>query len=303
MDLTVVEGLVNKVLTFNPACHSFQLDEGTKLLQTVDPTIVNLVEDWAFVQLSTPSPSPVIPPTIITSATIRTWTAPTRGWGTGVRASWTFGRTVIVRSAWSCPLRRAFQLRHHVVYLLHDRVFGDGGFPFPILQREPRKQPLILLGLVQRGSVATVHLARRSGFLLVLWMEGEDETVDILDERLGETGANFLQLRLEFWEGFGLVMKGDDELGKCLVAQPSVVVDLLSDFGDQREELKVVEIIFSHDGRSERDCFEALGDADLWAPITKLGSTLFVIGHTWFSSLLHVYVSRLKERLHELLSG
>ena len=82
----------------------------------------------------------------------------------------------------------------------------------------------------------------------MFWVEGEDETVDILDEGLGEVCADFLQLPLEFREGFGLVMKRDDELGKCFVVEPSVVVNLLGYLGDEGEELEVVEVSISHGG-------------------------------------------------------
>ena len=84
--------------------------------------------------------------------------------------------------------------------------------------------------------------------LLVFWVEGEDETVDVLDERIGEGCANFLKLGLEFWAGLGLVMKRDDELGKGFVAKSSVVVDLLGDFGNERQELEIVEVSVGHDG-------------------------------------------------------
>ena len=101
-----------------------------------------------------------------------------------------------------------------------------------ILQRKAGKQAFPFVLLVENWRIRVAILCMDL-LLLVFWVEGEDETVDVLDERIGEGCANFLKLGLEFWAGLGLVMKRDDELGKSLVTNSRVIVNLLSDFGDK----------------------------------------------------------------------
>jgi hypothetical protein len=94
-------------------------------------------------------------------------------------------------------LRSTLELSHHVIYLLHQYILRH----LLVRQGKTREEALPLLSLHVAFAVdmrTAKVIGQRLGFLFMLWMQAEDEPVDVFNCRVWKRAA---ELVFELLEG------------------------------------------------------------------------------------------------------